>query len=246
MRRMRDGSLSPIEVEVHPDPRVQAVHEQIREAELIQGIDRLRSIWNERRIILMNDLCLDVTYDAIYRHKDLVAGGPVAERVFRETGLLPLSPTEAARAFPVAFRNPKAAERALKNYPHFPNNNPIWNCGVVSYRRIGQRGPEAKLLIDLTRHPDPKAAAIALLGPLQSVNGIACEPEAPVAPAPAPDLPVAPNKPQRQPQRPSTPRPRPVPFWEAVPDLPTVPDWVPPAWMVEPCNNHDTDHAEGD
>jgi hypothetical protein len=48
MRRMRDGSLDPTEVPVHPNPKVQAVLEITREDELIQAVDRLRSIWNRR------------------------------------------------------------------------------------------------------------------------------------------------------------------------------------------------------
>jgi hypothetical protein len=45
----RDGTTKPANVSVHPDPRVQAVVEQGREAEMIQAIDRLRLIHNEKR-----------------------------------------------------------------------------------------------------------------------------------------------------------------------------------------------------
>jgi hypothetical protein len=158
MRRMRDGTLSPVEVPVHPDPRVQEVLQLIREDELLQGIDRLRSVWHRRQIAMLNDLCIDVTYDAIYLHKHLVAGGNPVERAYLATGIVPQTPADLHRAHPAIFRSPKAAEHALKNYPINPNSSPIWDCGVVFYRRIGQRGPEAKLWIDHSRHRGVRAA----------------------------------------------------------------------------------------
>jgi hypothetical protein len=45
--RPRDGSAKRVNVAVHPDPRVQAVVEQGREAEMVQAIDRLRLIHSE-------------------------------------------------------------------------------------------------------------------------------------------------------------------------------------------------------
>jgi hypothetical protein len=47
--RMRDRSQRRGRVRGHPDARVQAVVEQVREAEMIQAIDRLRLIHCERR-----------------------------------------------------------------------------------------------------------------------------------------------------------------------------------------------------
>jgi len=46
---MRNGSTKPASVSVHRDPRVQAVVEQSRDAEMVQAIDRLRLIHNEKR-----------------------------------------------------------------------------------------------------------------------------------------------------------------------------------------------------
>ena len=172
MRRMRDGSASPVEVPVHPDPRMQDVLELIREDELMQAFDRPRPVWHRRQFILLNDLCLDVTYDAIYSHKHLVAGGNPVERAYLASGIVPLSPADLHRAHPTIFRSPKAAEHALRNYPLNANSSPIWDCGVVLYRRVGQRGPEARLLLDRSRQPDPVAAVEAAVGPLQSFEGV--------------------------------------------------------------------------
>jgi hypothetical protein len=177
MRRMRDGSTSPVEVPVHPDPRVQEALELIREDELMQAFDRPRSVWHRRQFVLLNDLCLDVTYDAIYSHRHLVAGGNPIERAFLATGIVPLSPEDLHHAHPTIFRTPKAAEHARKNYPQNPNRNPIWDCGVVFYRRLGQRGPEARALLDRGRYPDQAAAIVAfeaVIGcKLQAYEGVA-------------------------------------------------------------------------
>src|SRR5688500_11666153 len=50
-RRMRDGTVQPVAVEVHPDPRCQELLEQVREAEIIQAADRVRPIFNERSLV---------------------------------------------------------------------------------------------------------------------------------------------------------------------------------------------------
>jgi hypothetical protein len=175
MRRMRDGTVSPVEVPVHPDPRVQDVLELIREDELLQAIDRPRPIWNRRQIILLNDLCLDVTYDEIYSHKHLVAGGNPIQRALLATGIVPHTAELLHRAHPAIFRTAKAAEHALKNYPQKPQENSIWALGGVSFRRTGQRGPEAKATVDRARWPD-NAALIAEIeafaGPLQAFEGV--------------------------------------------------------------------------
>jgi hypothetical protein len=178
MRRMRGSSTStsPVAVPVHPDPRVQDVLELVREDELLQGIDRLRPVWHRRHLTLLNDLCLDVTYDAIHSHKHLVAGGNPIERARNATGIVPFSPDDLAKAHPSIFRTPSAAEHALRNYRRNLQEDEKWGLAVVSYRRVGQRGPEARLLLDKTRYPDEPGAVAAIeraIGRrLQSYQGI--------------------------------------------------------------------------
>jgi hypothetical protein len=162
MRRMRDGSTSPVEVPVHPDPRVQDVLELVREDELVQAIDRLRPVWHRRQAVLLNDLCVDVTYDAIYSHKHLVAGGNPIERAFLATGIVPLSPEDLHHAHPAIFKSPAAAEHVTRNSRQIPNRDPIWACAVVSYRRAGQRGPDARALLDRSRYPDQASVVVAI------------------------------------------------------------------------------------
>ncbi|MFC7695040.1 hypothetical protein ACFQY5_41230 [Paeniroseomonas aquatica] len=65
--RMRDGSGEPVEVDIHPDPRVQRVLELYRERESEQGGDRLRAIHNPEAKLLyvVCNLPLDMTVDRV-------------------------------------------------------------------------------------------------------------------------------------------------------------------------------------
>jgi hypothetical protein len=166
MRRMRDGSLSPVEVEVHPDPRCQRVLEQIREAELVQGIDRVRPIFNIREGVLMNELCLDVTYDEICTHRELLRGGNPLQRAYLASGILPLGAKYLHAAHPGQFPTEKAAARMLEKYPPNVNRNVIYRPGVFVFRAEGQRGRDSRAIIDLARHADPRAALTAVIGQL--------------------------------------------------------------------------------
>lgn len=57
-----------VNVSVHPDPRVQAVLEQIREAESLQAIDRLRLIFNDERkhVWILCNIPLDLPVDVLH------------------------------------------------------------------------------------------------------------------------------------------------------------------------------------
>jgi hypothetical protein len=70
---MRDGSTKPVNVAVHPEPRVQAVVEQSREAEMIQAVDRLRLIHNEKRktVYILCNIPLDLPVDELVTWKQL-------------------------------------------------------------------------------------------------------------------------------------------------------------------------------
>jgi hypothetical protein len=171
-RRMRDGTVQPVEVEVHPDPRCQEVLEQIREAEIAQTADRVRPIFQQRSIVLLNELVLDVTYDRTMTHEELVMGGNRFERAWAEKGILPMGPRDLFGLFPELWISEKAAERELEKFAvNTPGNqirSSIWFQGVLTqYRVKGQRGPRpSSAWIDSARHPDPRAALEALLGPV--------------------------------------------------------------------------------
>jgi hypothetical protein len=195
MRRMRGGGLEPVKVEVHPDPRVQRVLEQIREAEIVQAVDRLRPLWNRREFALLNHLCIDVTYDRIRGHTELVAGGTPLEKTYLAKGLLPFGARDLHSLMPALFATRKAAERALAKNPLLPNKDPLWTGGVFLYRLQGQRGRSSRALIDLTRHADPRATLEAAFGPLAAFRALEQPTDAirtPVRPAADPLVPFSP------------------------------------------------------
>jgi hypothetical protein len=168
-RRMRDGSVTYIDVAVHPDPRCQRVLEQIREAGVTQDLDRVRPNHPGGE----NQLVLDLTYDRVLRHRELVAGGGRIDHVLARTdGVLPLAPAVLVAVFPDIFGSTSTAERAIRAWRHqgrqTPNRGTIWKVTALigyRYRCAGQSGGGSMVLV-ADCHADPKAAAEAVLGPL--------------------------------------------------------------------------------
>ena len=89
-RRMRDPDAANVaHAQVHFDPRCQAVLEQIREAEMVQAIDRVRPIFNHRKVFILNSLPLDLTVDRILTWSELRPGS--FAKAYARFGVLPLS-----------------------------------------------------------------------------------------------------------------------------------------------------------
>lgn len=162
------------DVRVHPDARVQRMLEQVREAEQVQAIDRVRPIFNRRTILLLTDLVLDVTVDRVMRWQHLRAGGTVFQRIWDTTGVLLTSPADLAAAhpdfFPSAAAAKKAVQRAVQQGLAKGDKTPIESllafCPpfvTVRYRVPGVPG-RAKAAYISTRHPDPGAALTAVVG----------------------------------------------------------------------------------
>lgn len=105
--RMADGSSHREEVEYHPDPWAQRILEQICDAEIAQAIDRVRPIYNHRKIFLLGRRVVDITVDRVVRLEELAPCR--AELVERETGIILLSDSERARCHPETWPNRDAA-----------------------------------------------------------------------------------------------------------------------------------------
>jgi Asp-tRNA(Asn)/Glu-tRNA(Gln) amidotransferase A subunit family amidase len=219
MRRMRDGMLQPIEVDVHPDPRVQRVLEQIREAEATQGIDRVRPVFHRCDIVALNNLVLDLTYDATLSHRDLVAGGDRITRALERAGVLPETPDDLVLAYPDLFASASTARRDIREWRakmgSDPKRTPICGLTPFIFRRAGQRGRLSRVWVS-TQHADAKAAAEAVLGPLVTFAH-AAHPVPQQAPEPAPvDVPATAEQLREGGLRP----------------VDDVPRWIPP-WMID-------------
>jgi hypothetical protein len=170
---MRNGGPNVAEVQVHPDPRCQTILEQVREAEIVQAIDRVRPVFNQRRIVVLANLPLDITVDQALPWAQLRPGK--FAHAFARHGVLPLSAGDLAKAFPDLWATTKGADNALaavRNYLKTPNEYIIWGIQVIftaamfaTYRRKNQRGPAARALVraDL---PDPRSVLKGLVGEL--------------------------------------------------------------------------------
>jgi hypothetical protein len=102
-RRLRDGSPSIEVVQVHPDPRCQELLEQVREAEIVQAIDRVRPIFNHRKVFVLNNLPLDLTVDRAMTWSELRPGK--FAKAYARHGVLPLSPGDLTRCFPDLWKS---------------------------------------------------------------------------------------------------------------------------------------------
>ena len=127
---MRDGSQQPsVRVRVDPDRRVQAVVEQIREAEMAQAIDRLRLIHSERekRVYILCNIPLGIPVDELVTWRELAGDGRLARalEICEDKGgeALPLAGKELTRLFPDLWRTRKAGEDWARKDPLRPYNS---------------------------------------------------------------------------------------------------------------------------
>jgi hypothetical protein len=204
-RRMRDGGPNVVEVQVHPDPRCQAMLEQVREAEIVQAVDRVRPVFNRRKIFVLNNLPLDLTVDHAMPWPALRPGKFV--HAFARHGVLPLSAGDLSKGFPDLWPTDGGAAKALERAKKTPDISQIeYLFGVcrvflpdtlrATYRRRGQRGPLARALVraDLA---NPRVVLEGLVGELVEFHvergpdrsREAANPPEPAAPRPLPPLP---------------------------------------------------------
>jgi hypothetical protein len=124
---MRGGSQRHMKVRVHPDPRVQAVVEQIREAEMVQGIDRLRLIHSQREktVYILCNIPLGIPVDELVTWRALIGDSRLAQALegCEENGwdALPLAAKELHRLFPELWGTKKAAEDWARKNPLTPS-----------------------------------------------------------------------------------------------------------------------------
>jgi hypothetical protein len=142
---MREGSERRVRGRVHPDWRVQAVVEQAREAEMVQAIDRLRLIHNEKRkaVYVLCSIPLDLPVDELVTWKQLTGdrrlSNALTECDERGWDALPLAPRELSRLFPNLWGSGKAAER-------WRDIIRVWGV-IADYRRSGGHGRWSTALV---------------------------------------------------------------------------------------------------
>jgi hypothetical protein len=171
--RTRDGAAKATSVEIHPDPRVQVLLEQIRESESTQAIDRLRLIHcsEAKRVIILCNIPLDITVDCLVPWKDLVSGGTSLTQAWqRLDGVMPLNASYLHEEFPDLFPTIDGARWALRKNAIktcvIPNIYPIrvYTClAAYSYRIGGQKGRSSICLSEFGE-TETKADLETLLG----------------------------------------------------------------------------------
>ncbi|MDR7038811.1 hypothetical protein J2X36_003582 [Methylobacterium sp. BE186] len=119
--RLADGPQSGTLVQAHPDETIQALVEQLREAEVVQAIDRLRLLYRPQQaaVYLLTDLPVDVTIDRLEPWGSLVEQRSRIDRAAaRLPGVLPLVPNWLVSERPDLWSTKKEAsmdiERLLK------------------------------------------------------------------------------------------------------------------------------------
>src|SRR5207253_1801201 len=120
-----------------------------------------------------NALVLDLTYDRVLSHADLVAGGNRWERAWEESGILPLAPADLHRMHSGLFGSPAVAKKALVRekggWGQIPKSTSLlWAVSppppmLWRYELAARRGTPTQILVDTTRHPDAHAAVEARL-----------------------------------------------------------------------------------
>jgi Bifunctional DNA primase/polymerase, N-terminal len=142
---MRDGSEAEGRVQLHPDPRCQAVLAMSRENEMVQALDRARLIWCDKPkdVFILCDIPLPgVEIDRLVPW-DVLRGADRLRQALAacEAGAknaLPLVSTYLSATFPELWKTEKAAERWLENSPEikylFSNPHPS------NIQTIGQMG----------------------------------------------------------------------------------------------------------
>lgn len=145
--RTKDGSRTAVVVQVHPDPRVQALVEQAREREIEQMVGRLRLVHRNHpaRVLLLTNLPTALPVDRFTTWEGIMPD-KMEQAIMRGRGVLPLSHAELARVHPDLWATAKEAEHWLaRKGPQVPIRELYWKVGtlsvatLVSYRRPGQR-----------------------------------------------------------------------------------------------------------
>src|SRR5215471_8895736 len=196
---MRDGSRQSVKVKVHPDRRVQAVIEQVREAEMLQAIDRLRLIhspWKKTVIILCN-IPLDIPVDALVTWRELVGDGRLARALeaCEENGweALPLAAKSLSELRPEIWVTEVASEAWLRKNRLKPSISIIRLWAVfVDYKSKRQRR-WSKALVRHGADPHKALAAVLRVAPEDIQVREAAEPEPPAKASTARPRPRDPN-----------------------------------------------------
>ena len=141
------GEQFGVEVTVHPDARVQAIVEQLREEETLQAIDRLRMMHNAatKEVILLSNIPLDIDVDELRNWDDIIYGSRIERAMHANNGILPLTPTWLTKNHPTLWNTENAAKSDVKRElvafkkSQSSNSNTIRKLTLFNYKTPSQR-----------------------------------------------------------------------------------------------------------
>jgi hypothetical protein len=144
--RLRTGKRG-VPITIHPDARVQAIVEQLREGESMQAVDRLRLVHapTTKLVIILSNIPLDIHVDELVSWDELMEGSRLDQAWDTLPGVIPLSPEWLAKRFPKLWKTVDAAKADLRRWRkecRFPNRISISNPTLFKhqYRPARSRG----------------------------------------------------------------------------------------------------------
>jgi hypothetical protein len=109
-----------VEVMVHPDKRVQHLQEKLRESEILQGIDRLRLIYNNKpkTVYILTNLVLDIDVNHFVTWKELYKGGEPVVKAFarNKCGVMPLNNELLSKKYPKLFKTKDTTKELIRTF----------------------------------------------------------------------------------------------------------------------------------
>ena len=155
--RMRNRSPEDTEVQLHPDKRVQDLLELAREAEITQGIDRLRLVRGnkDRQVFILTSIPVDMTVDHLWSWERLQE---FLECWIESDGVLPLKAEDLLKVLPnsnLTVRGAKDLAARLKKTLPLIYNLISQDVLFGSYRSNNPKGIAPKLIIS-SKYDDPR------------------------------------------------------------------------------------------
>jgi hypothetical protein len=163
--RMRNHSPEDERVQLHPDKRVQDLLELAREAEITQGIDRLRLVRgsSDRQVFSLTSIPVDITVDNIWdwdRLQEFL-------RLWNESdGILPLKAKDLLKVLPdLSLTVSGAKDLTVRLKKMLPLIDILISHSILSgsYRANSPKGVPPKIIIS-SKYEDPRKALEEKLG----------------------------------------------------------------------------------
>lgn len=155
---MADGSCAGVEIDAHPDARVQSILELDRECESVQSIDRLRLIHRIEpgRVLLLCSLPVDIVVDELWDWKAMhTAGQPTLLDRLLESGACVAEPwDQMAAAANGQFPSGDAAKKAFQrlNRDKTPLESIMAFCPDLAARSFRLERPIQRAIIGTMLH----------------------------------------------------------------------------------------------